>query len=177
MKLLVHMCCAPCSVYPVSVIEQEGIEFEGLFYNPNIHPIEEFIKRKENVEKLSQLKGFPVTYMDDYMQETWEKHNGPDEQRCNMCYSLRLDKVAATAIEKGFDAFTTSLLVSPYQKHELIKELGEKFAKKYGIEFFYRDFRPGFRQGQQQAKELGLYRQKFCGCIISYNESLNRAKK
>lgn len=177
MKLLVHMCCAPCSVYPVSIIKQEGIEFEGLYYNPNIHPKDEFERRKENVEKFSQLKGFPVTYMDDYMQDTWEKHKGPDELRCNMCYSLRLDKAAAFAKEKGFDAFTTSLLVSPYQKHELIKELCEKFAKKYGIEFFYRDFRPGFRQGQQQAKELGLYRQKFCGCIISYNESQNRTKK
>ncbi|MDF2523426.1 MAG: hypothetical protein K0R31_1067 [Clostridiales bacterium] len=177
MKLLMHMCCAPCSVYPISEIEKEGIEFEGLFYNPNIHPYEEFLKRKENVETFSQLKGFPVTYIDDYMQDTWESHKGSDEQRCNMCYSLRLDKAAATAREKGFDAYTTSLLVSPYQKHELIKELGEKFGDKYGVKFYYRDFRPGFRQGQQQARELGLYRQKFCGCIVSYNESQIRAKK
>lgn len=177
MKLLVHMCCAPCSVYPLSVIEQEGIKYEGLFYNPNIHPYEEFLKRKENVEAFAKIKDFPVTYLDDYMQEAWEKHKASDEQRCNMCYSLRLDKVAAKAKEKGFDAFTTTLLVSPYQNHELIKELCERFAKKYEVDFFYRDFRPGFRQGQQQAKELGLYRQKFCGCIVSYNEALERLKK
>ena len=80
---------------------------------------------------------------------------------------MRLEEAAAFAKDNGFDAFTTTLLVSPYQKHDLIKELGDKIAHKYGVEFFYRDFRPGFRQGQQQAKEMELYRQKFCGCIIS----------
>lgn len=171
MKLLLHMCCAPCSVYPAGVLQEEGIDFEGFFYNPNIHPWEEFLRRRENVEKFSQIKGIPVSYTDDFRQDTWESFGGTGEQRCNMCYSLRLDRAAALAKEKGFDAFTTTLLVSPYQNHELIKELGEKFAEKYGVKFYYRDFRPGFRQGQQQAKEMGLYRQKFCGCIISYNES------
>jgi predicted adenine nucleotide alpha hydrolase (AANH) superfamily ATPase len=89
-----------------------------------------------------------------------------------MCYSLRLDKVAKYAKDNGFDAFTTSLLVSPYQKHDLIKELGEKFALKYNIKFYYQDFRPFFREGQAMAKEMGLYRQKYCGCIVSYNERL-----
>lgn len=176
MKLLVHMCCGPCSVYPVSVLQEEGIAFEGYFYNPNIHPKDEFVRRKENVEKLSKIKNFPVVYADDFMQETWEQHKGTEVQRCNMCYSLRLDRTAAMAKEKGFDAFTTTLLVSPYQNHALIRELGEKFAGKYGVEFFYRDFRPGFRQGQQQAKEMDLYRQKFCGCIISFNESPHTKK-
>ena len=176
MKLLLHMCCAPCSVYPVSVLQAENIDFEGLFYNPNIHPEEEFLKRKENVEKLSQLKDITTTYMGDFKQEIWEKFDQSNEQRCNMCYSMRLDKAASFAKENGFDAFSTTLLVSPYQKHELIKELGEKFAKKYGVKFYYRDFRPGFRQGQKEAKDMGLYRQKYCGCILSYNES-QRLKK
>lgn len=176
MKLLLHMCCGPCSVYPVTALQEEGIALEGYFYNPNIHPKDEFIRRKENVEILSQKKNIPVTYEDDFLQETWERHGGTDEQRCHMCYSLRLDRTAAMAKEKGFDAFTTTLLVSPYQNHELIRELGEKFARKYGIEFYYRDFRPGFRQGQQQAKEMELYRQKFCGCIVSFNESPHTKK-
>lgn len=176
MKLLMHMCCGPCSVFPTAVLQDEGIELEGIFFNPNIHPIDEHKKRRENVEKFSEHKGIPVTFMGDYMQEEWEQHKGTQEQRCRMCYSLRLDKTASFAKERGFDAFTTSLLVSPYQNHELIKELGEFYAKKYNIKFCYRDFRPGFRQGQQEARELDLYRQKFCGCIISYKESVNNKK-
>lgn len=171
MKLLLHMCCAPCSVYPASVLQDEKIDFEGIFFNPNIHPYEEFIKRKENVERFSELKGIRVTIMDEFRQDVWENFSGTNEKRCNMCYTVRLDKAAQFAAENGFDAFTTSLLVSPYQKHELLKELGEKYATKYGVEFYYRDFRPGFRQGQKLAKEMNLYRQKFCGCIISYKES------
>jgi predicted adenine nucleotide alpha hydrolase (AANH) superfamily ATPase len=89
------------------------------------------------------------------------------EARCHKCYTLRLEKAAKYAVENGFDAFTTSLLVSPYQKHDLIKELGDHYASEYGVEFIYRDFRPGFRQGQQMAKDMGLYRQKYCGCILS----------
>jgi epoxyqueuosine reductase len=170
MKLLLHICCGPCSVYPISVLEDEKVSFEGFFFNPNIHPIEEFNKRKENVEKVSNVKQFKTHYFDDFNQKTWEAFKGTEDQRCNMCYSLRLEKTAIFAKENGFDAFTTTLLVSPYQKHDLIKELGMKFAKKHGVEFFYRDFRPGFRQGQQQAKEMCLYRQKFCGCIVSKGE-------
>lgn len=171
MKLLMHMCCAPCSVYPVSLLHDEKIEVEGLFYNPNIHPMDEFERRKENVLKFSQVKEVPVTFLDEFKQDAWENYSGSSEQRCNMCYSIRLLKAASFAKENSFDAFTTSLLVSPYQKHELIRALGEKIGEKYGVEFYYRDFRPGFRQGQQQAKEIGLYRQKYCGCIISYQES------
>ncbi len=175
MKMLLHMCCAPCSVYPVSVLKEEKIEFDGLFFNPNIHPWEEYLKRKDTVGVFSQYKGFNVKYIDDFRQEAWEKYKDTDEERCRMCYSLRLAKTASLAKEEGFDAFTTTLLVSPYQKHELIKELGERFAVKYGVEFYYRDFRQGFRWGQQQAKEMGLYRQKFCGCIVSFNESRDKA--
>lgn len=171
MKLLLHMCCAPCSVFPVSVLQNENIDFSGYFYNPNIHPKEEFVKRRENVEKFSKLKNIHVTYSEDFMQEKWENNNLTEEHRCKMCYSLRFDKIASFAKGNGFNAFTTTLLVSPYQKHELIIELGEMAASKYDLLFYYRDFRPGFRQGQQQAKEIGLYRQKFCGCIISYNET------
>ncbi len=161
------MCCAPCSVYPFSVVREEGIEVEGLFYNPNIHPYEEYLKRRENVGVFSGLEDLKVSYIDDFRQQEWESFKGPEFERCTMCYVIRMDKAAQHAAENGFDAFTTSLLVSPYQKHDLIRELGEKAALKHGTQFFYRDFRPGFRQGQQKAKDMGLYRQKFCGCIIS----------
>jgi len=171
MKLLLHICCGPCAVYPSSVLQNENVEFEGLFYNPNIHPYDEFVRRMENVRKLFAEKKIPVTYINAFKQDQWETFPGSEDRRCKMCYSMRMEKAARFAAENGFDAFTTTLLVSPYQKHELIKELGEKFARKYGVQFYYRDFRPGFRQGQQQAKEMDLYRQKFCGCIVSYNQS------
>lgn len=177
MKLLMHMCCAPCSVYPVALLEGEGVELEGFFYNPNIHPCEEFARRRENVEKFARLKDLKVIYENDFRQEAWEKFGGSEAERCGMCYAMRLDRAASLAKEKGFEAFTTSLLVSPYQKHDLIRELGERTGRKHGIGFYYRDFRPGFRQGQQQARDMGLYRQKFCGCIISFNESRAKAAK
>ena len=176
MKLLLHICCGPCAVYPVSVLQRENIDFSGFFYNPNIHPVKEYQRRKENVEILSGIKNINVDYMDDIKQSSWERFTGSEEQRCTMCYSLRFDKTASIAKEKGFDAFTTTLLVSPYQKHDLMRELGEKYAEKYEIEFYYRDFRPGFREGQQQARDLGLYRQKFCGCIKSLEQSEYKEK-
>lgn len=166
MRLLVHMCCGPCAVYPVDVLKKEGIEFEGYFYNPNIHPIEEFNRRMENVRIFSDREGVKVHYSDEFLQNVWEGYE-EKEKRCRMCYTLRLDRVAQFAKDNNFTAFTTTLLVSPYQNHEFIKELGESLAQKYGIEFFYQDFRIGFREGQKKAKEIGLYRQKYCGCIKS----------
>ena len=170
MKLLMHMCCAPCSVYPLAQLRGEGFEPVGVFFNPNIHPIEEFERRRENVEKLASMKGLQVQYFDDFRLQEWERHTGTEDARCTMCYAIRMKKAAELASAGGYEAFTTSLLVSPYQKHDLIKQLGEKYALQYGVGFLYRDFRPGFRQGQQEARELGLYRQKYCGCIISFNE-------
>ena len=167
MKVLMHMCCAPCSIYPVDSLLAGGYRLEGLFYNPNIHPREEYEKRRENVRIYSDIRNLKVNYIDDFRQKEWESFDGREPARCTMCYGIRMDKAASYAAANGFDAFTTSLLVSPYQKHDLIKEVSEKYAEKYGIKFLYVDFRPGFRQGQQQARELGLYRQKYCGCIKS----------
>lgn len=167
MKLLMHMCCAPCSVYPLKYFINEKIDVTGLFYNPNIHPKEEYDRRHKSVEDLSKLLQIKVHYLDKYLEDVWLNYK--DNDRCKMCYTMRLDKVASYAKEHGFDAFTTSLLISPYQKHELIKEIAEELAVKYKIPFYYIDFRPHFREGQAMAKELGLYRQKYCGCIISFN--------
>jgi len=164
------MCCAPCSVYPVDCLKSEGIDLKGLFYNPNIHPIDEYNRRKDAVSQFAQITGLEVDYIPGFMQEEWEEFEGEDLKRCTMCYALRLDKAAEYAAQNGFDAFTTSLLISPYQKHDLIRELGESVAQKHGTAFFYRDFRPYFRQGQRMAREMGLYRQKYCGCIVSLRE-------
>ncbi len=169
MKLLLHMCCGPCSTYPIQELLKEDLEIQGFFYNPNIHPLEEHIRRRENVEKLSGITNIPVVYNDEFRQDQWEKMRDIGEARCQTCYSLRMEEAARYAHDNDFDAFSTTLLVSPYQKHDLIKKLGEFYAGKYGVKFEYRDFRPGFRQGQQIAKDMGLYRQKYCGCILSLN--------
>lgn len=167
MRLLLHMCCAPCSVYPVEILSSQGIDIQGFFYNPNIHPMDEFMRRKEALEAFSKIKNIEVVYSDEFQQGAWEIFQGTSEERCNMCYNIRLDKAAKYAKDNGFDGFSTTLLISPYQKHDVIKSLGEQYSKKYGVQFFYTDFRVGFRQGQQAAKEMGLYRQKFCGCVKS----------
>lgn len=166
MRLLLHMCCGPCAVYPVDVLKKEMIEFEGYFYNPNIHPIEEFDKRMENVKIFSDKEDVKVHYSGEFLQSIWEGYEDKGK-RCKMCYTRRLERVVNFAKDNNFTAFTTTLLVSPYQNHEFIKELGERLALKYGIEFLYKDFRVGFRAGQKKAKEMGLYRQKYCGCIKS----------
>ncbi|MFA5408303.1 MAG: epoxyqueuosine reductase QueH, partial [Bacilli bacterium] len=126
MKLLMHMCCAPCSTYPVKFFNEGSIDVTGFFYNPNIHPLDEYQRRLETVEEYAKKVSINVIYEKDYMEDKWLTYKGND--RCTMCYSLRLDKTACYASEHGYDAFSTSLLVSPYQKHDLIKALGEKYA-------------------------------------------------
>lgn len=169
MKLLMHMCCAPCSTYPLKFFKSKCIDVTGLFYNPNIHPLDEYHHRLDTVKTFATISNLEVRYLDGYMEDEWLKYKDNDSQRCTMCYRIRLEKTAHYAKEMGYDAFTTSLLVSPYQKHELIKQIGEEMSSKYDIKFYYKDFRPYFREGQAIAKELNLYRQKYCGCIVSFN--------
>ena len=176
MKVLMHMCCAPCAVYPVSVLKSKGIELDGLYYNPNIHPYEEFIKREENIEKLAKLEGFDVFYLPDFKEDLWEALASKDQNRCNMCYEMRLKKAFEFGKEHGYDAVTTSLLVSPYQKHDLIIEIANKYSKIYDIPFYYEDFRVGYKEGQKKAKDLGLYCQRYCGCILSLKERIEEIK-
>ncbi len=162
-----HMCCAPCAVYPLAVMQKKGINVEGLYYNPNIHPYEEFMKREESVKKLASLKKIKVHYMPDFKQDIWDKMSNKETNRCTVCYEMRLKKAFAFAKENNYDAVTTSLLVSPYQNHELIIKNAQKYAKQYKIQFHYEDFRVGYRQGQKEAKDLGVYCQRYCGCILS----------
>lgn len=170
MKLLLHICCGPCAMYPVDYIlnKVDDTEITGLYYNPNIHPVDEFRRRRENVQLMAEHYGINVLYMDDYMEEYWKKFGDPeDKSRCRMCYDTRLSYTAAYAANNGFDAFSTTLLVSPYQMHDYIITRSEAEADKNGVTFFYRDFREGFRLGQQMARNIGLYRQKYCGCCYS----------
>ncbi len=169
MNLLMHTCCAPCSVYCIDELRNEKIEPTVYWYNPNIHPYTEYCERRNCLKEYTQQIGINAIFQEVYGLKEFTKNVINDlENRCiNYCYRVRLEKTAQYAKENNYDTFTTTLLVSPYQNHEAIKEIGEELASKYGLQFLYRDFRVGFRQGQAKARELGLYMQKYCGCIFS----------
>lgn len=174
MKLLLHICCGPCSLYVIDNLREylayEEHTITGIYANPNIHPYDEFIRRKESTAAACSYKDIPFIVLDDFDMEKWENFSGEREKRCEMCYTIRLNRVCNYAKENGFTHFTTTLLVSPYQDHMMIKAIGEKLAKENDIEFLFRDFSVGFREGQKQARDIGLYRQKYCGCIKSLYE-------
>ena len=169
MKLLLHTCCAPCSVYCIDELRSENIEPVVYWFNPNIHPYMEYKARRDCLKEYTKSININAIFEENYGLDDFCKNVVKSlDTRCqDYCYPVRLEQTAKYAKENGFDTISTTLLVSPYQKHEIIKELGEKIANKYGIEFLYRDFRIGFRQGQEKAREIGLYIQKYCGCIFS----------
>lgn len=172
MKTLLHICCGPCAVYTIKRLRDKGNDVEGLFYNPNIHPISEYIKRRESVLKLSEQLGFKLNFFREYLFEDFFRKVTFHEkgERCPLCWSLRLSETAEYANKNDFDGFCTTLLISPYQNHEKIKEIGQTQAKKYSVQFIYEDFRPGFKESHCISKEMGLYHQNYCGCIYSERE-------
>ncbi len=169
MKLLMHTCCAPCSVYCIDELREEKIEPTVYWFNPNIHPYQEYKARRDTLKTYAESINIKAIFEENYGLVDFCKNTIDSlETRCaDYCYPVRLAQTAKFAKENGFDTITTTLLVSPYQKHDIIRELGEKIAENYGLSFLYRDFRVGFRQGQAKARELGLYMQKYCGCIFS----------
>ena len=159
-KMLLHCCCGPCAMYPLDLLLTNAKDFDCFWYNPNIQPQFEFDRRHENLQKACDHYGVKlISVGTECMQDYWESKTYLAEfaSRCDMCYDIRMDSVAKFASENGYESFCTTLLVSPYQ-------------------FEYMDFRPGYRQGQDMAREIGLYRQKFCGCIFSLEESKFRDK-
>ena len=175
MKLLMHICCSNCALYPVSILKDRGVEIKGLWVNPNIHPVTEYQNRLDSLRKLETLWHLDVQYIDNYgLKEFLRNVAGNEDKRCEYCYTVRLEKTAERAKETGADAFTTSLLVSPYQKFEMIIEIGRMMQERYSVEFYVEDFRKGFNDGRRMSKELGLYRQKYCGCIYSEMERYGR---
>ena len=176
MRLLLHTCCAPCLIYPLEQLRKNGHEVAGFFYNPNIHPCSEYNKRSQAVKDLGC--GCEVFYPEYNPQEFFRAVNlfEAGSQRCAMCWSLRLRQTAKAAKDKEFDCFSTTLLVSPYQDQEALKNIGEGVAQVEGIKFYYEDFRPGFRNAHDQAKQKGIYCQKYCGCLYSEKERYKKIK-
>jgi predicted adenine nucleotide alpha hydrolase (AANH) superfamily ATPase len=176
-KILLHTCCAPCAVYTVKRLREQGFEVTGFWYNPNVHPFTEHRSRLEAMCTFAQAAALPLIVAEGYdMVEFFRKVVGHEGERCRDCFKLRLDKTAAAARDKGFDVFTTTLLVSPYQKHELLKAAAEEAATEQAIPFYYEDFRPGFCEGHDKSRELGLYHQKYCGCVYSEWERYGKVK-
>ena len=169
MKLLMHTCCAPCSVYCIDSLKKEKIEPTVYWYNPNIHPYMEYKARRDCLKEYTASINVNAIFEEDYgLDEFCKNVIGDLQNRCaNYCYRVRIEQTAKYAKENGYDTITTTLLVSPYQRHEELKKVCEKIAQKYGLKFLYRDFRVGFREGQSKAREIGLYMQKYCGCIFS----------
>lgn len=180
MKLLLHACCAPCSVYCVDTLRNEGIEPTLYWYNPNIHPYMEYKARRDCVKDYSEKVNINVIFEEEYGLDEFCKNVIDDlDGRCTKyCYPVRLKKTFEYAKENGFDTVSTTLLYSIYQKHDYIKFLCEKYSEEYGVGFLYRDFREGFWEGHDKAKnELNLYMQKYCGCVFSEEDRYVKKKK
>jgi predicted adenine nucleotide alpha hydrolase (AANH) superfamily ATPase len=159
----------------VKTLKERGISITGFWFNPNIHPFTEYSNRLGALKKLESLWGLNVYYRDSYdLKEFLRNVAGKEDARCSYCYMTRLEATAQKARETNADAFTTSLLVSPYQKFDVIGEIGKSLQEKYAVEFLFEDFREEFSQGRTMAKKLGLYRQKYCGCIYSEMERFYR---
>ena len=182
MKILLHVCCGPCTVYPLSSLREQGHDPVGFFFNPNIHPFKEFKRRINALDDLARRTGFKVDIVRDYgLKEYLRKVVFHEEKRCGFCYEMRLVETVKHAREIGADGFTTTLLYSKYQNHELICSQAEKLAEESGIPFVYEDFRKGWQEGIDRSIDMGLYRQPYCGCIYSeqerYDKKMRKRKK
>lgn len=178
--LLLHICCGPCLLYPLKVLREKNIPVKGFFYNPNIHPYQEFKARIQALEEVKNLENLEIIWDRAYglrvfLDEVFFQWERP--KRCERCYYLRLKKTAKLARDLKASAFSTTLLYSPFQFHELIKEIGEELSSRYGVPFYYEDWRVGYYEGKKRAIELGIYRQKYCGCIFSEEERFNKNLK
>ena len=185
-QLLLHICCGPCSIFPLQFLQTQPEQFAitGYYYNPNIHPYKEFTRRRDTLQTFAEQKDLPLVIDERYLLEEFLQNaltamadgNGA-AKRCQMCYEIRLRQTAIYAKEHKFDFFTTTLLVSPYQQHELIRTVGEQIGKELGVPFLYYDFRSGWQEGVKISRELEMYRQPYCGCIFSEKERYYKEKK
>ena len=178
MNTLLHICCAPCANQCIEVLRGDGLEVTGFWYNPNIHPFTEYRSRRNCVREYARSIDLKLLERDEYALRPFVREVAADlAGRCVKCYEIRLFSAAQAAKEGGFDSFTSSLFISPYQNHELMRDVAERAAHEYGVEFLYRDFRPYFKDGQSFAREHGFYMQKYCGCVFSEEERYIKAKK
>lgn len=186
-KLLMHTCCAPCFAYIQKDLEENGIinnegilekvDYTACWYNSNIHPKVEYERRKNAFNDFcNNIVNCKNVIIDEYDMNGYIKtvvqNVGEGKkylQRCEYCYYMRLKKVFEYAKDNGYDLVSTTLSISPYQNHELIKKVGKILEEEYNIEFVYCDYREHFREGQKMARDYGIYMQKYCGCVFSFD--------
>ncbi len=171
MRVLLHVCCGPCAIVPLGGLAAEGHEVDAAFVNPNVHPYLEFVRRRDAAREVALAHGVDIVHEDGYgLREFLRATAGREDDRCPVCYRMRLGRVAELAKEGGYDAFTTTMLVSTYQDHGEIRRAGEEAAAEHGVRFIYRDCRPKVMEGVRASKEMGVYRQQYCGCVFSEHE-------
>lgn len=175
--LLLHSCCGPCSSYVITYLTKY-FDITILYYNPNISPYEEYLKRKEEqIKVINELKTENnLNIIDcDYDNDIYNKlikglENEPERgNRCTVCYQMRIEKTAVLAKEKNYDYFCTTLSVSPYKNANLINKIGKELEEKYSVKWLYSDFKKkdGYKKSIELSKKYNLYRQDYCGCIYS----------
>ena len=170
-RVLFHICCANCATYVYKKLKENFDEVSGFWYNPNIHPYLEYKKRLDALKYLVEKENIKIFYNENYDLENFlQKIVFNEEKRCEICYKLRLSETVKKAKEIGYEHFTTTLLISPYQNRDKIRESGERLGKEFNLKFYYEDFSIGYKESVKTSSELNLYRQKYCGCIYSEKE-------
>lgn len=180
-KVLLHVCCAPCSIYVLRELAEQ-FDITVFFYDPNIHPRREYIIRRDEMKAYAKQIGVPFEE-GEYETQTWfarakGMENEPERgRRCDMCFDMRLSKTAAKAQAEGYDAFAAALSISPHKDNSKISAIGQKLANIYGIDFVDRDWKKndGFKIACQLSREQNFYRQDYCGCVYSQKERINKS--
>ena len=180
MRVLLHICCGPCAIMPIRELQKVGHDVVGWFYNPNIHPLAEYLRRRLGAAQVAESHAIPLYFPEndpqspgkaEYDAALWcSTALSQGGGRCLYCRESRFDAAAKAARALGFGAFTSSLLYSRRQNHEGMRKAGEKAAEQWGVSFLYQDFRPFWQTGITVSKELGIYRQQYCGCVFSEEE-------
>ncbi len=176
-RLLLHICCGPCSTYPIERLREEDFQITGFWYNPNIHPWQEHERRRESLAHYAAAVNLPMIWPERYEMPLYLRAVSGHErfgERCAICYRLRLERTAQVAEEGGYQAMTTTLLISIHQDQETIRRIGEEVAAGHGLEFYFENFRRGWSERGRLTREHDLYRQQYCGCLYSEWERYNK---
>jgi predicted adenine nucleotide alpha hydrolase (AANH) superfamily ATPase len=171
---MLHACCGPCLLEPYDALVADGHEVRVAYANPNIHPREEYERRRDTLLAYASERGIAVDEL-DYDVIAWQeavrgRESAPGE-RCRACFRVRLAETARHAAELGYDAVATTLTVSPYQDPDAIREAGESACAEAGVAFLVTDFRDRYPAATRRSRELGMYRQNYCGCRYSDDEA------
>jgi predicted adenine nucleotide alpha hydrolase (AANH) superfamily ATPase len=171
MKLLLHTCCGPCTVYPLEQLRQKDFNVMGFFYRHNIHPLLECIKREETLKDFAKKENLKMIWQEGYeIEEFLRKAAFRESNRCEICYFDRLSATVKLAKRGKFEYFSSTLLYSKFQNHKKIIDIATALGKQHGVKFYYEDFREGWSEGIEKSKDMEMYRQQYCGCIFSEKE-------